>query len=221
MQILADRHTVVSVEQAVELLRDGEPIPPRAVAVTIDDGYADAYTQAYPILRRLCLPATLFLPADLIGVKSADRPPNHLCQSEFLSWDQAREMGSNGIAFGSHTLNHVSLASVGRQEALRQLTVSKAKLEHALGRDVLGFSYPFGTFRDFSPVTEQLVSVAGYSWAVTAVTGVNRHGANLTSLKRTVIMSDDGVNEFHDILRGGLDPWFVMQWCGRFLRPVH
>jgi peptidoglycan/xylan/chitin deacetylase (PgdA/CDA1 family) len=67
MAYLAERFTVLSMDQLADRLGEEKPLPPRAVAVTLDDGYRDSYTQAYPILARLGIPATIFLPVGFMG----------------------------------------------------------------------------------------------------------------------------------------------------------
>ncbi|HVL84504.1 MAG TPA: polysaccharide deacetylase family protein [Pseudonocardia sp.] len=57
---------VLPLEQALRDLLDGRPLPPRAVAITFDDGYRDNLELAGPMLRRLGLPATCFLVPGLL-----------------------------------------------------------------------------------------------------------------------------------------------------------
>lgn len=217
MRFLAEQCRPVSVHSLVELLRRGRPIPPRTVAVTIDDGYSDAYTHAYPILRRFAIPATVFLPVDLIGAGSSGTATSRLPQTEFLLWSQVREMSRSGIDFGSHTLTHVSLTEPARQDIREQLEKSKARLEEEIGQPVTGFAYPYGTYRDFNPEIAQLVTATGYSWAVTGISGANDHRCDLFALRRTRVERDDGMVVFQRALRGALDPWIVMQRLGSFM----
>lgn len=49
------------LSEALRWLDEGRPLPPRAIAVTFDDGHGDNYTNAFPVLRRLGIPAMIFL----------------------------------------------------------------------------------------------------------------------------------------------------------------
>jgi peptidoglycan/xylan/chitin deacetylase (PgdA/CDA1 family) len=58
---------VVSLGTALRALAEGRPLPPRAVALTFDDGYRDSLQVAAPLLERLGLPATFFLVPGLLS----------------------------------------------------------------------------------------------------------------------------------------------------------
>lgn len=64
---LARRYQVVSLEDVLTAFRGGEPLPDRAVLLTFDDAYRDFKEEAWPILRDLELPATLFVPTAYPG----------------------------------------------------------------------------------------------------------------------------------------------------------
>lgn len=61
MTYLAHRYQVVPLDRVVDFMVAGRPLPPRAVAITFDDGYRDNYEAAFPILRRHGLTATIFV----------------------------------------------------------------------------------------------------------------------------------------------------------------
>jgi peptidoglycan/xylan/chitin deacetylase (PgdA/CDA1 family) len=64
---LKELATVVPLAPAMEALRTGRPLPPRAVALTFDDGYEDNLRLAVPLLEKLRLPATFFLVPGLLS----------------------------------------------------------------------------------------------------------------------------------------------------------
>ncbi|MGH7645530.1 MAG: polysaccharide deacetylase family protein [Gemmatimonadales bacterium] len=69
VEYLARVYKVVTLEQIQEACEGGRPLPERAGYITFDDGWADNYTVAYPILRRLGVPATIFVTTDYIGTE--------------------------------------------------------------------------------------------------------------------------------------------------------
>jgi peptidoglycan/xylan/chitin deacetylase (PgdA/CDA1 family) len=73
MAYLSSRFAVLPLPELVRALRDGA-LPANALAVTLDDGYRDNYLEAFPILRRHSVPATIFLTTSAIG---SDRPLWH------------------------------------------------------------------------------------------------------------------------------------------------
>ena len=59
---------VLSLTEAVERMGE-ESLPPNAVVITIDDGYADSFDIAFPLLRKFDLPATVYAVTDFLDGK--------------------------------------------------------------------------------------------------------------------------------------------------------
>jgi peptidoglycan/xylan/chitin deacetylase (PgdA/CDA1 family) len=66
MEYVAENYTVCSLSEIVERLRSNE-LTADLLTLTFDDGYRDNYLHAFPILKGLGLPATIFLATDAIG----------------------------------------------------------------------------------------------------------------------------------------------------------
>ena len=61
MAFVQRAYSVVPLDELVDGVRRGAPLPPRALAITFDDGYADNHRLAFPVLQRLGLPAAVYL----------------------------------------------------------------------------------------------------------------------------------------------------------------
>jgi peptidoglycan/xylan/chitin deacetylase (PgdA/CDA1 family) len=70
MEYLARNYNVCALEEAVDGIKCGN-LPENAIVVTFDDGYKDNFVNAYPILKKFSIPATIFLATDAIGTGKA------------------------------------------------------------------------------------------------------------------------------------------------------
>ncbi|MBV8843711.1 MAG: polysaccharide deacetylase family protein [Bryobacterales bacterium] len=68
------RYRVVGLEELGARMEAGEQLPPRTAAITFDDGYADFYEQALPVLQRKGFPAAVFV---VTGLAGTNRIPDH------------------------------------------------------------------------------------------------------------------------------------------------
>ncbi len=80
MRFIRERLAPIGLGELVDRVREGTELPPRAVAVTFDDGYRDTFDLAYPVLRRHGISATVFVATAFI-----DSPG-------LLWWDATAEM---------------------------------------------------------------------------------------------------------------------------------
>lgn len=67
LEVLKKNSHVLSLQRFNQALRNGR-IPPGAVVITVDDGYADNLYQGKPLLERFDLPATVFITTGHLGV---------------------------------------------------------------------------------------------------------------------------------------------------------
>jgi peptidoglycan/xylan/chitin deacetylase (PgdA/CDA1 family) len=146
----------VTLADAMTSLETGKPLPPRAVVLTFDDGYADFATAAAPVLRRDGLVGTVFVVSGFIG------------RTAYMNAEQVHQVDQEGMVVGCHTVNHVDLARTSSQAAAMQVTVSHQQLEALLGHKVVDFAYPYG---GFTPAVAQMVLGDGFRDAVTTQGG--------------------------------------------------
>jgi peptidoglycan/xylan/chitin deacetylase (PgdA/CDA1 family) len=143
--------------------------------VTFDDGNLDNFTNAFPILKKMNFPATIFMITQNIGKEG------------WLGAEDLRVLESSGVSIGSHTAHHAFLPDLKEEEIVSELRQSRNELEKILGHPVFLFSYPGG---GVTTKAKELVAREGYHGAVT--TNYGRLHRDLYALKRIKITERDG-----------------------------
>jgi peptidoglycan/xylan/chitin deacetylase (PgdA/CDA1 family) len=187
MRYLSTMYNPMSLETMAQHIQNGTSLPSRAIAVTFDDGYQDNYENAYPIVKKYNIPATLFLTTGFVGtgeLPAWEKGHYTAGKALMLSWEQVREMSDSGIAFGSHTLTHPFLTRIPRKQVLKEIRLSKDIIEQQIGQPVTTFAYPSG---DFDSDVKGVVKEAGYAAAVTTISGCNSAYDDVCALRRNVI----------------------------------
>lgn len=130
------------------------PLPSKPVIITLDDGYQDLYTTAYPILAEHGFTAVAYIVSGFVGERG------------YVTASEVVEMDRYGIEIGAHTVNHVDLARSPEPWLTYQVEGSKAWLEKLVGHPVLDMAYPSGRY---DALAVAAVAKAGYWSAVTEV----------------------------------------------------
>lgn len=151
----------------------------KKVVLTFDDGYHDAYENAAGILKDFGFTGTVFVIVNKIG------------ENGYLNWDEIKALKNAGWEIGSHTIHHLDLTN--NKGAKEEITESKKILEEKLGTKIDSFCYPAGKYND---EIKQIITNAGYHYAVTTKNGYKNNTDNLLELKRTRISGSDGLSGF-------------------------
>jgi peptidoglycan/xylan/chitin deacetylase (PgdA/CDA1 family) len=170
----------VSLDDVIAHYLEGVALPSRAVLITFDDGYLDNLENAVPVLERYGYPAVLFAPIGYLGGKRPLPHDEHLASrgtvNRMLDWGDLADLERSGVRVESHGIGHKPLADLEVDEAAREITLSKLRLEEALGRPVRAFAYVKGSEAHYRPVHLSLLKQAGYDLAFTSISGGNgRH----------------------------------------------
>ncbi|MFG2005051.1 polysaccharide deacetylase family protein [Spirillospora sp. NPDC048911] len=170
----------VSMTELLQAREAGEA--GKLVGLTFDDGYADFFGHAVPLLARFGFTATVFVVTARIGASNTwDDGPRKPLMNEA----QLRAVARCGMEVGSHSAQHLSLPTLDGHQVEQELKESRAALEYILERPVPGFAYPYG---HVSPEVIAAVREAGYGYGC-AIWG-EHPGPH--ALPRTYIGEQDG-----------------------------
>jgi len=136
---------------------------PKTMAVTFDDAYLSVLELGKPILDRLGIPATVFVPTDYPDRDSVMAWPGidqwvggpHEAELRPMSWEQLAGLAAAGWEIGSHTCSHPHLTRIDAGTLAHEMAASKAECERRLERPCRTIAYPYGDY------DERVVAAAG------------------------------------------------------------
>jgi Polysaccharide deacetylase len=189
--LAASGRWVPTVSELSALRSEGRPMAPSAAPVTFDDGTADFYDRAWPVLRERGLTATLYVISGLVGKEYGGR--------RMLCWEQLEELRDGGVEIGAHGHRHVQLDVVPLDRAARELVNSKLLLEDRLQSAVNSFAYPFGYH---TARIKRLVARSGFTSACAVKNRLSHPGDDHLALARVTMTADTTARRVSELLKG-------------------
>jgi len=189
--------TVSQMLQQVDTSATPEPKP---VLLTFDDGFADFYEAAFPLLKKYNMVATLYIVTGAVGGTSHWLASEGEGQRPIVTWKQVRDLAANGVECGAHTHTHPPLDRLPRASARDEISRSKQALEDHLGQGVNSFAYPFGYFDD---AVQEMVQSTGYLSACAVNYRMSSCHDDRFALSRYIVAGGLGLDAFAAILKGG------------------
>lgn len=127
-------YTSISFDQFIQNIKNKIALPNKSVIITFDDGYDNAYINAFPILKKYGLTGSFAIPTGLIG------------RNGYMTWSQIKKMKAQGQEFVAHTVSHANLTSISDTQLHYELSQSKKDLDQILNQNTQTIVYPYGKY---------------------------------------------------------------------------
>lgn len=178
-------YEVVLARELVKYFDTGEPLPPKAVAITFDDGRYGQYEFAFKLLKKYGMPATFFITTNWVG------------KNDFMAWAQIKEMSDAGMEIGSHALSHPHLSDLSDEQLKKELENSKKIIEEQTGKTADLLAYPGG---DYDNRVIEATKKAGYTAAFGVYKIINQTPKYRYSIRR--FHADDNLESVTNKITG-------------------
>jgi peptidoglycan/xylan/chitin deacetylase (PgdA/CDA1 family) len=190
-------YTPLNATQLINALTGMSALPNRPVAITFDDGFADFYQHALPVLRRCKFTATLYITTGFVAKTSRWMQREGETERPMLNWNQIAEISNAGIECGAHSHSHPKLDTLPLPVVRDEIARSKELIEDHVGQKVSSFAYPFGYY---TPAVRQLVQETGFSSACTMNLTTSSYTTEHFALERLMVTPSTSINAFRTLL---------------------
>jgi len=171
------------------------------VAVTFDDGFQCVVENALPELNIREIPVTLFIPTGFLGKNlSWDKNTTQKYSDKLIiSAEQLKNLNSNLITIGSHSVTHSNLTLLSEENIKKELVESKNRLEIILNKEITLLAFPYG---EYNKNVLDISKKTGYKRVFSTLPTSPFYRINAFLLGRINVSPDDWFIEFRLKLLG-------------------
>jgi peptidoglycan/xylan/chitin deacetylase (PgdA/CDA1 family) len=181
-------YTAVSLYDIYTALATGAPLPSKPVVITFDDGYRDAYVNAYPLLKKYHMTGTFFIVSDFINSGN----------SAYLTWDMVKEMSDGGMSIESHSRWHPDMRNRQNDFLVYQIMGPIEAITAYTGKRPHFFCYPSGRYD--AAVIRVLKSADTWA-AVTTQQGISHSLTDVMTWTRVRVRGSTTLQQFAELVQ--------------------
>ncbi len=136
-ELSKEKYNIVPLNEIVTAFRAGTKLPPRTIAITIDDAYQSILENAWPRLKSANIPFTMFISTEPVSRKVPG----------YLTWQQIHDLASDPlVTVGHHGHTHDHLLYMSLEKAEKDIETASEIYQKELGSVPDIFAYPFGEY---------------------------------------------------------------------------
>lgn len=175
-----EEYNVIKLPELISNIKQGKPLPPKTVAITLEGGFKSAFKHAVPRLLKENIPFTVFYASD-----QATRDTG-----EYMNWAELKSLSKNkNVSFGLLPASYKRLYGMEETETLKQLHRARIAARENLNQEISLFSYPFG---EYSLSYKDIIKQQGYEAAFGLHSGALSTSTDLFELPRFAMTESYG-----------------------------
>ncbi len=152
----------------------------KPIIITFDDGYKDAFENAFPILKKYDFKGIFYIVSKFMD------------KDNYLSWEDAKKMSKENMVIAAHTVSHLNLAELNQEKLTQEIINNKIDIKNNIGSETVDFCYPAGKYNEkvIATLKEQ-----NFKTATTVKNGIASQNSDLFELPRIRITNNTNLEK--------------------------
>ena len=179
-ELIHGEYNIASLPDIIRIMKNGEKLPPKTIAITFEGGYKSALDRAIPLLFKLDIPFTIFFATDNAEISSG----------EYMDWPDIKSLQRNkNISFGILPALYQRVTEQNTTENRRLLNKAVKTYRDFFKTEPKLFSYPFG---QYTRPYKELIEEQNFDAAFGLQSGVAYSGMDFYNIPRFTITDGFG-----------------------------